>query len=660
VALVPCASASRVLYAAAGSPANQIYGFGLASDGGATWLGGFPLQNQTAPAGLAVGANAGTLYAALSGGARPYAIDATSGALTAGTVVAAGTTPAAVAVSPSGGQLYVANSGSDSITRLQITADGSLSSLLTSTKANGVGTAPDGLAMTPDGRFLYVADAATGKISAYSVSSVTGDLTELTPDSTFDAGTTTSAPAGLTMAASGAYLYAALRGDDKVAGWSIDGATGALTPLAGSPYDAGDGPTGIAIAPDGTRLLVANAGDGTIGRYLITAGAPSPLPVATAPVVAGADSVAISPNGNHAYVGGASSVAAFDLSATGGLTAHGTPQPTGVAHSALAITPDLGPTARVNPVAAPATTASRFQGGPSLDSDGKVAKWSWSFGDGTTGDGDTVSHVYANPGTYTVQLTVTDDEGCSAAFVYTGQQLSCVPSGFSSWSQVISVPPAPDTTVPPQECQHDGDDGFCGTPDRKAPITTVLGFNDGASITTLDAPTEIVGSITPDPSGIQSVKLRFSKAAGTIFAKKTVRKKVCHTKKVKGKKHRTCKKQKVVVQTKTKVPACLTVSGTKNYLVKYACSKVPWVSIGGDSIFRYDLPVALGIGSYTVDVVAADGAGNTDVLEAGRNHMTFKIIATPSNSGGDGGDTTTTPTTTTTTPVNDTGSPFGH
>jgi PKD repeat protein len=49
----------------------------------------------------------------------------------------------------------------------------------------------------------------------------------------------------------------------------------------------------------------------------------------------------------------------------------------------------------------------------SSDPDGSIASYAWDFGDGSTGTGATATHGYATGGTYTVRLTVTDDDGAT-------------------------------------------------------------------------------------------------------------------------------------------------------------------------------------------------------------------------------------------------------
>lgn len=52
-----------------------------------------------------------------------------------------------------------------------------------------------------------------------------------------------------------------------------------------------------------------------------------------------------------------------------------------------------------------------FDGSGSVGSDGTITSYAWSFGDGTTGTGQTASHVYSAAGTYTVTLTLVDGAG---------------------------------------------------------------------------------------------------------------------------------------------------------------------------------------------------------------------------------------------------------
>lgn len=66
------------------------------------------------------------------------------------------------------------------------------------------------------------------------------------------------------------------------------------------------------------------------------------------------------------------------------------------------------------PYSGTATAPVTFDAGGSFDPDGTIVDWLWDFGDGGLGSGQTVSNTYAIAGTYTVGLTVTDNDGLTA------------------------------------------------------------------------------------------------------------------------------------------------------------------------------------------------------------------------------------------------------
>jgi hypothetical protein len=76
-----------------------------------------------------------------------------------------------------------------------------------------------------------------------------------------------------------------------------------------------------------------------------------------------------------------------------------------------------------------------FDAGGSADGEGTISGYAWSLGDGTTGNGKTISHVYPKAGSYTLTLTVTDNAGASATTSRRINPISVSARGFKQNGQ---------------------------------------------------------------------------------------------------------------------------------------------------------------------------------------------------------------------------------
>lgn len=135
--------------------------------------------------------------------------------------------------------------------------------------------------------FLYVSNTndSAGNISAFSVNVNTGALTPV-PGSPFATGAAGSFPGPAAMVDrefGNNFLYVALAGtanaNNEIAAFVIDGNTGALTPVPGSPFTTGKDPLYMTLDGPGNFLYTSNIQDNTISAFSFdNTGALIPVP----------------------------------------------------------------------------------------------------------------------------------------------------------------------------------------------------------------------------------------------------------------------------------------------------------------------------------------------------------------------------------------------
>lgn len=352
--------------------------------------------------------------------------------------VAAGTSPGGLAISPDGRSVYVANQLS--ISQYDVGAGGALSPK-TPPSINVPGAGLQQVAVSPDGRSVYVVDYLGGGVLEYDVGAG-GVLSPKTP-ATVASGTN---PQGMAVSPDGTSVYVVNRGEKDVALLHV-GAGGTLSKVGTTV--AGSEPTFVAVSPDGKNVYVVDRNGGiaagAVLQYDVGSGGVL-LPKTPTSVAAGlnADGIAISPDGKSVYVSNnqSSDVSQYDVGSGGALSPK-TPATVaaGLGAAGVGVAPDQGPVASFTAGASPAGSPTRFDGSASSDSDGTIARYDWSFGDGTSaaGGGATPTHTYSAPGTYTARLTVTDDGGCSTSFVFTGQTASCNGGSPATTTAVVGI-----------------------------------------------------------------------------------------------------------------------------------------------------------------------------------------------------------------------------
>jgi 6-phosphogluconolactonase (cycloisomerase 2 family) len=285
-----------------------------------------------------------------------YAVNAVSGALTAvGTPVATGASPSGIVGTTDRKYVFVGNQGSNNISAFAVdAASGALTSIPGSPFA--AGTSPQALTLYHNS-YLYVANAGSDNLSAYTIDPTTGALTPLTP-ATYPTGKGPSSiamdspiPYGAYSAGGGpssiaiyGFLYVANNGgSNDISAFRIDAATGALTPVAGSPFAAGANPLSVAFGAGGKFLYTANPGgtNSTLSGFSVdlTSGALSPLSGSPFPLSV-SRYIATDQTGAYLYVTTGAGVVGYGIDATSGALTALTGFPVGAGANAYSLTID--------------------------------------------------------------------------------------------------------------------------------------------------------------------------------------------------------------------------------------------------------------------------------------------------------------------------------
>jgi 6-phosphogluconolactonase len=223
--------------------------------------------------------NRNILYAANDGSNNisVFSIDTTTGSLTAvGSPIATGGSGASgisLAVTPNGRFLYAGNFDSGNISVFHIGSNGSLTPFGSPVP---VGDSPDGIKVSPDGKFLAVAAFFTNSVAMFSINASTGALTSA---GSFPQGGAGTYAADVEINCKSKLLFAphANFGSTTVSVARI-ASTGALTPIAGSPFTFASGSNsnvGV-LSPDNQHLYVSNQTSNTITSLDVASGSSPP------------------------------------------------------------------------------------------------------------------------------------------------------------------------------------------------------------------------------------------------------------------------------------------------------------------------------------------------------------------------------------------------
>ena len=204
--------------------------------------------------------------------------------------IAVGDSPSQVTVTEDGSLAYVANTGSDSISVIDTTANRVVATV-------SVAAGPSAVAVTPDGGEVYV--LAGGGVLQVLDAALIGGTSEAVIATLSSFSPLTRLHTSIAILPDGARVYAVSAGLLQV----IETATHTVQ----TSLFVGDSPSRVALSPDGGRAYVTNsygyaATDSGLSGQVVVVDTAIDKVIDTIPLLTLPGSIAVAPDGRHAYV----------------------------------------------------------------------------------------------------------------------------------------------------------------------------------------------------------------------------------------------------------------------------------------------------------------------------------------------------------------------
>ena len=234
----------------------------------------------TGPTHVSVDATGAYVFVANygSGHIAAYPVQANGGLGAPTQTILAGVRAHQIVADPSNKFVVVPCLGDDKVAQYTF-ASGALTANSQVTTATGAG--PRHIAFTPDGKYAYLINELNSTLSALSFDTTTGRLTELQTLSARAPGAAgTNTGAEVVVHPTGKFVYSSNRGDNNIAVFAIDTATGRVT-LVANTSTQGMTPRNFTIDPSGAFLYAANQNSGTVVPFAIDSSTGTLTPAAS-------------------------------------------------------------------------------------------------------------------------------------------------------------------------------------------------------------------------------------------------------------------------------------------------------------------------------------------------------------------------------------------